>query len=183
MDFMKLGAIFLAMFTILVISISIFFGSFNIIKFNVEELGPFDVVFEDYIGDYKETGPVMDKIYYDLIEDEIETTKGFGLYYDDPAKVDASELRSKIGVILEPEHKDKIEFIKTKYNYNVLDVEKYVVTSFPYYNKMSIIMGIMKVYPKLAEYVSENDLQMNAVMEIYDIPNKRITYLMKYQEN
>jgi len=42
---------------------------------------------------------------------------------------------------------------------------------------MSIIMGIMKVYPALNKYISENNLSEEGfVMEIYDVPGKKIIY-------
>ncbi len=41
-------------------------------------------------------------LYYDLKDNySIETTKGFGLYYDNPQDVDKDKLRSIVGCIVE----------------------------------------------------------------------------------
>jgi len=55
--------------------------------------------------------------------------------------------------------------------------KKYIVTEFPHKGNMSIIVSIMKVYPALNKYMEENGYEQNVpVMEIYDMPNKKILY-------
>jgi hypothetical protein len=41
---------------------------------------------------------------------------------------------------------------------------------------MSIIFSLIKVYPALNKYAEEHKLHGGTVMEIYDMPNKKIFY-------
>jgi predicted XRE-type DNA-binding protein len=50
---------------------------------------------------------------------------------------------------------------------------------FPYKNSFSIIAGIIKVYPKIEQYIQDNNLKTNEIMEIYDVPSNKIIYLMR----
>ena len=60
-------------------------------------MGGFWLLNEQHVGDYKKAGQVMDKIYSRLLgEDTIETSRGFGLYYDYPKKVKKENLRSVV---------------------------------------------------------------------------------------
>jgi hypothetical protein len=141
--------------------------------------GNYQLVFEEFTGPYREAAKLMDSVYYRLLnEDGIETTRGFGLYYDDPKQVPEAELRSEIGCILEVEHQDKIEELRQKYNIRLYDMRPSVVMEFPFRNRISIFIGIFKVYPKLEKYMTERGYGEQPVMEIYDWPNRRIFYIM-----
>ena len=56
--------------------------------------------------------------------------------------------------------------------------ENSIVTVFPYRNKVSIIIGVYKVYPKLDEYIKNNNYEENPILEIYDRENEKIYYTM-----
>jgi len=144
----------------------------------ISEQGGETLVYENLTGDYKQSPVIMDKVYYSLLKDDkIETYKGFGIYYDNPQKVETSELRSEIGCILEEKDSLKINDLKNKYNIKTYPKGSYIVTEFPFKGKISVIIGLLKVYPKLADYVKKHGYNENgAVMEIYDTPNKKIVY-------
>lgn len=136
------------------------------------------VIYEELTGSYNKTGALMDEIYYDLKDNyDIKTTKGIGLYIDNPEQVETSKLRSEAGCIINEEDLEKLEELSGKYKKKVLPKQKYIVTEFPYKGMMSVIVSVMKIYPALAEYSKENAYNENTpVMEIYDIPNKKIYY-------
>ncbi|MDR0874503.1 MAG: hypothetical protein LBN27_13735, partial [Prevotellaceae bacterium] len=52
----------------------------------------------------------------------------------------------------------------------------YVVTEFPFKGGMSIMVGLMKVYPALAKYIESQNLKDSPIMEIYDVQNKVVIY-------
>lgn len=56
-------------------------------------------------------------------------------------------------------------------------LQKSVVAEFPYKGKMSIIIGIFKVYPKLSAYIKEHKYNQTPIMELYDQPNERLEYI------
>jgi DNA gyrase inhibitor GyrI len=155
-----------------------YLGGFQKINFSIRDAGGEVLVYENHIGEYKNTGPVMDKIYYSLLEEEkIETYKGFGIYYDDPSKVDKTKLRSEVGCILENPDAETLERLNGKYKIKTFPKGSYLVAEFPYKGKMSVIMGIMRVYPVMNTFIKEHNIAEDGyIMEIYDVPGKRIEY-------
>lgn len=119
----------------------------------------------------------MDKIYYALRDSEqLETTKGFGIYYDNPQKVEKSQLRSEAGCILETSDSTLLAQLSEKYKVKTFPVKQYIVTEFPFKGKLSIMVSLFKVYPALNRYANKHNYTGGEVMEIYDIPNKKISY-------
>jgi len=155
-----------------------YYGGFRGININIKKVGGEMIVYEEIVGDYKQSGKVMDKIYTALLNDfGIETFKGIGIYYDNPKKVQQSKLRSEAGCILEPEDAIFIQKISESFKIKELPKKEFITAEFPYKGKLSILFGIMKVYPAFTKYISENGLKEDGyVMEVYDIPNKKILY-------
>lgn len=155
-----------------------YYGGFIKPKISIITSGGETLIYEKIEGDYKQSGVIMDKIYYSLLnEDQIETYKGFGIYYDNPQKVAVDKLRSEAGCILEEKDLAKLPELKKKYAIRIFPTTKYLVTEFPYKNKISVLFSLMKAYPALNKFALENHFSDDsAVMEIYDIPNKRIIY-------
>ena len=157
------------------------FSSVNIVEKNV---GPYLLVYKKHTGDYKNVGPIMDEIYYDLKNNyAIETTKGFGLYYDNPQEVDKAQLRSIVGCVAEGTSVEKLNKLSNKYSIQEYPSSKSVVAEFPYKGKLSIIIGVFKVYPKLAFYIKEHKYHQTPVMELYDNPNKKIEYVASINQS
>jgi hypothetical protein len=155
-----------------------YYGGFKKIEFVVSEQGGEILIYENVTGDYKQSPIFMDKIYNSLLNnDNIETYKGFGIYYDNPRKVEKSKLRSEIGCILEVKDSAKVDELKSRYNIKSYPKALCLVAEFPYKGKLSIFIGIMKVYPALGKFLQkEGYSELGAVMEIYDTPNKKIIY-------
>ena len=105
---------------VLVVAIGVIIGSlyyvgfFAKIQIEEREVGPFKVVYEEHIGDYRGTGKIMDEIYHSLLDDGIETYKGFGIYYDDPKTTEKDKLRSIAGCILEENDHLKISELQKR---------------------------------------------------------------------
>ncbi|MBU1077398.1 MAG: GyrI-like domain-containing protein [Spirochaetes bacterium] len=156
----------------------VYSGLFTKVVISEKMTGPYQLVYERYTGDYKETGKVMDKIYYALKKDmKVETFKGFGIYYDDPREKKKEELKSDVGIILEKKDYKKIPLIKKKYSVKKISKVKSIVAEFPFRTEFSVFIGIMKVYPVLQSYILQNKYRNTPVMEIYDVPQKKIIYV------
>jgi hypothetical protein len=154
-----------------------YFGGFRTISFRVVDAGGELLAYEEVKGDYNQAKEIMDRVYYLLLNDlKIETHKGFGLYYDDPKTVETSKLRSDIGCIIEDADSTKIELISQHLKVKTCPEGKYVITEFPNRGFISIIIGIIKVYPAFNDYVIANGYKDSPIMEIYDTPNKKIIY-------
>ncbi|MFH1714579.1 MAG: GyrI-like domain-containing protein [Elusimicrobiota bacterium] len=152
-------------------------GVFRNVEIEEGYKGPFTLVYEVHIGDYKEVGNIQNRLYKSLMEDNIDCTQGFGIYYDNPAKVKPEELRAITGCIVPAIFKVRLEKLGNVYKVKNIPQTKCVGSTFPFKNMASIIIGIMKVYPKLQIYIERNNLQTGPAMEIYDVPNKKIEYL------
>ncbi len=154
------------------------YGLFASVNISEKNIGPYLLVYKKHIGDYKNVGPIMDKLYYDLKDNyALETTKGFGLYYDNPQEVNKKSLRSVVGCIVEGKTIDELKKVGDKYGVREYPSSKSVVAEFPYKGKMSIILGIFKVYPKLSAFIKEKQYVKTPIMELYDQPNGMIEYI------
>ena len=174
---MKIVLIILAILVVLFIVIFAYYGGFMKISFRVENQGGEIVVYENVIGDYSQSAKVSDKVYYALLNDEkIETTKGFGIYYDNPKKVAKEKLRSEIGCIIENADSTILARLSEKYQVKTLPQSNFVVAEFPFKGKLSVFFGIMKVYPALDKFNKEHGYIESPITEIYDVPNKKIIY-------
>jgi DNA gyrase inhibitor GyrI len=151
-------------------------GFFYPVKISEAQAGPFTLVYKKATGSYSKSYTVINEVYKSLATDNIKTAKCFGIYFDNPRTVPEQNLRYIAGCIIEGEYKtgsaDKGIFVKN------FAPAKCVTTEFPFKNKLNIFAGVMKVYPKLAEYSQQKAYPMNAVMEIYDNSNKKITYYL-----
>ncbi len=154
-----------------------YYGGFTKISPEIKQCGGETLVFEKMTGDYAQSPIVSDRVYQKLIDDHgIETTKGFGIYYDNPKTKEKSTLRSDVGCILETDF-EKLEALKTDFEVTEYPIEEYLVAEFPYKGMSSVILGIIKVYPAFEKFAEENGYELDApAMEIWDVQNKKITY-------
>jgi len=169
---------------VILTAIYAYYGGFRSVNFEVKETGGETFVYENVTGDYSQSPVVMDSIYYALLNDlKIETTKGAGIYYDNPQHVDKSKLRSEIGCMLDSEV-DSLKMVQLNNRFKVKTLPKtnYIVTEFPNKGMMSTFVGIMKVYPAMTGFVEKNGYKNSPVMEIYDVPTMTIIYRMEAEK-
>jgi len=162
----------------IVATVLVSFFAYYGVNCRMEKQGGEILVFREMKGDYAQSGKVMDEVYYKLLNDfEIENFKGFGIYYDNPQKVEKSQLRSEVGCILEPRDSSRLEELQEHFEVRQVPEKTYVVTDFPNKGKLSVMMGIFKVYPAINKFVEARGLnEEGTVMEIYDVPNNKIIY-------
>ena len=174
---MKAVLIILAVLVVLLIVVYAYYGGLRKISFSIENQGGETVVYENLTGDYSQTAKVSDKVYYSLLnEDKVATTRGIGIYYDNPKKVEKSKLRAEVGCIVENVDGAVLAGLSEKYQVKTLPVSTFVVAEFPFKGKLSVLFGIMKVYPALEKFNKEHGYIESPITEIYDVPNKKITY-------
>ncbi len=162
----------------IVLGFAAYWGAFRSIQFSVVEQGGETLVYKEITGDYRQSGVVMDRVYYSMLNDyKIETFKGFGIYYDNPQKVETSKLRSELGCILEESDIHRLSELEGNFKIKTYPKGKCIVAEFPNKGRLSVIFGIMKVYPALNKFVKEKGYDKEgAIMEIYDTPGKKIVY-------
>ncbi len=153
-------------------------GLFSGVTVQEVKKGPWVFVYDKHNGPYKGVKKVADRIYRSLLKDEkIETIRGFGIYYDKPGEVEESKLRSIAGCLIEEKDLGRVPELEKKYHVGELPAETYLFVEFPYKGGMSLMLGIFKVYPKLADYMAKKNYAPVPMMEIYDVPAGKIYYI------
>lgn len=177
---MKTIFISLVIVGVIIVSVYIYFGGFTKVEFVEMRQGGEIIVFENMIGDYSQAAKVTDKVYYKLLnEEKIVTTRGIGIYYDNPREVDKSKLRSDVGCILEDADSVLVEDLSKKFQIKRLPEGNYLVAEFPFKGALSVMVGVLKVYPAMNKCLKNRGLEQSPVTEIYDIPNKKIIYRLE----
>lgn len=168
------------LFVVLLIALSQY-GLFAPVNISERVAGPYLLVYKKHVGDYNKVGPIIHDIHNDLKKYySIETAKGFGLYYDDPRQVDSAKLRSVVGCIVEGRSIEDLYKVSHKYDVREYPSARSVVAEFPYKGSASILMGVLRVYPKLGAYLSEHKYSQTPVMELYDQRNEKIVYVSSF---
>lgn len=155
-----------------------YMGVFNGLKVAEKEIGPYTYVYESFTGDYAKTGKVFEGLYKSLLGDGVKSSKGIGIYYDDPKKAAKDDLRSDCGAVLTEEDLAKLPRLLEKYTARTLAAKVRPVVEFPYRNGLSFMIGAMKAYPVLTKYVADKGYKINSAVEIYDMAGGKIIYAM-----
>ena len=163
---------------IIIVMIYANYSGFSNVSFHVQKTGGETLLYREIAGPYSQTGDAIIKIKYNLKSKfNIEPSKDFGLFFDNPRKVEKNRLRSEVGCILENSDTSRVFWLKAKFNIRVFPVKEYITAEFPYKGKMSVMIGLMKVYPALMKYVKANDYaETGPIMEIYDLQDNKILY-------
>lgn len=174
---MKTVIILISVISIIVLILA-YYGAFKRVEAKIESHNSTYIVYKTVTGSYKQSGTVSDEVYWDLLNNyDVETCKGIGLYFDNPKDTETEKLRSEIGCVLESIDTPNLESIKAKYNTKELPKGDYPTIKFPYKGKLSVIVGLLKVYPALNKFKEENkEYQDSFAIEVWDIPNKMIIY-------
>ncbi len=176
---------YLRLFLLLVLCLAAwlgYYGALSPVTIRQQSFGPVFFVYEKHAGPYRNIKPVMDRVYAALKDREgVATTRGIGVYYDNPNKVEAAKLRSLGGCLLDEADEALIASLKSKgYRVGLLPARPSAVTSFPFHGALSIYLGMWRVYPKIAAYWAENKLPECPLVEIYDTPGKRTFYVIPF---
>ncbi|MBN1114835.1 MAG: GyrI-like domain-containing protein [Oligoflexia bacterium] len=177
--FVKYTMFLLAGIIVVVLGVLAYSGLFSSVEYVAMDMGPYTIAYQEFTGDYSRTGPVFEKVYKDLEAMGIKTTKGMGIYYDDPKTTPRDQCRSDIGVIVDEPTMDVVKAIRESYEIKIVPEGKYLVAEFPYRTKLSILIGVFKAYPELENEIRQNGYVQKECMELYDSVNNKILYMMK----
>ncbi len=180
MKVLKIILINIVILILLLLILMFYIGMFNKMEVKQQEMGPYVIAYEPFVGPYSKTASAFNNVYDVLKENGIESQVGLGIYYDDPSKVPADKLRSDCGSVLTGENINKVILIEGKINIKDIDRSKCIVTTFPIKNSLSYMFGPIKAYPALMEYAQKNKLELGELSyEVYDMPNKVIYYVFQ----
>lgn len=172
--------IFLGVILVIIIAFLGYSGFLSKVTIVEKEVGPYIFVGKEYIGDYKMSGIHQDSIYKDLISKNIEVTKGFGIYRDDPEVVQPDKCRFMVGCVLpEKDTIRKVELEREAYIIQNMHATKSMFVEFPFRSSLSIMAAVLKVYPALKKYSEEHNYQPVESLEIYTEDKILISMEMK----
>jgi effector-binding domain-containing protein len=129
---------------------------FDISIRKVEEI---HMVYYDFTGPYDKSFTDFGQLMAFVQKENIEMGPfSLGIFYDDPAVVDKTKLRSKIGIAVT----SNAEFKSEKFNYKKIPAGKAITVR---YKSME---DIMPAYTAISEYIASNNLKTeNYSVELY----------------
>lgn len=150
-----------------VVSLS-YYGLFAKIEIREVEMGPYYFAFDKHQGEYQNIGPVFSKLYYRLMNDNIDSKQGLGIYFDNPRLVEKSNLRSIAACLVEGKDPKTRGVLERKYRVGEIPRSLCAVVEFPYKGNLSVVLGVMRVYPKLGEWLKDKEYPDMPLLELYD---------------
>lgn len=154
-----------------------YLGGFSKLEVKEQNMWPYTIAYVNFIGEYGKVGPSMTKVYETLSGAGITSFTGIGIYYDDPAVVSWTELRSDVGAVIASQEVSKLANSKDIQTKTLVAGNKMFV-EFPMKNPVSYMIGPMKVYPVITKYMEEKWYSHEVSMtELYDMVGKKIYYL------
>ncbi|MCX6795389.1 MAG: hypothetical protein NT165_01490 [Candidatus Falkowbacteria bacterium] len=162
-----------------------YYGLFFSIVISEKSVGGETLVYREKIGDYSQSEQTVDDVYSELKNNfGIECSIGFGVFYDNPQQVAKDKLRSDLGCILPESASNQVSELQDSPNLKMKrnPIVKSIIAEFPYRNKVSYMLGVLMVYPKLTDYLNQHNYQPAPSMEIYDHGGHRIEYRMAVVE-
>ena len=170
---------FSAVLLLLIITVG-WLGLFSTVNVSERVEGGYTVVGNEFIGDYMNVGKQMKDIDSRLKAAGLNSTKGFGIYYDNPKVTPKNKCRSFIGDIIELKDMNRIEdFKKAGFKVDTIAKKMSVLVEFPVKNQFSYFIGPIKAYPAINKYMKAKNYKPILTWELYDTPNKKIYYIMQ----
>lgn len=159
-----------------------YLGVFSTLNIEDKKEGGFTAAGLEFTGPYSEVGKHMKAVDEKLKSAGITSKRGFGIYYDDPKTTPPKKCRSFIGTVLEEKELDKISRLRSEgFKIDYIPLSEAVVTTFPAKSSLSYMIGPMKVYPAMSKYLEDKKYTVTRSLEVYDMPAKKITYIMQYE--
>jgi hypothetical protein len=167
----------ITLIAVIVVALFAYLGAFSEVLVTESRFGPHYFVYESFTGDYSRTGPIFDRVNKALSGAGLKTSKGLGIYYDDPKQVPKNQLRSDCGSLFATDPSEKIVKLKSNLKIRRLPSTRAAMVAFPLRNKLSFFIGPSKAYPVLNAYLKEKKLEVKNFMELYDMAAKKIYYI------
>jgi DNA gyrase inhibitor GyrI len=128
-------------------------------------------------GDYRQTGATIEALKKAARTAGIEAEAACGIFLDNPREVKTADLRAQVGLVISAKDRDKVRHLPAGITFKQLPKAQCLVAEFPFRTKLSVWLGVMRVYPALAQAAAARKLERVPALEIYR-EHATITYLM-----
>ena len=169
-------AAILAPLPIILIIYLIYIGFFRRVEIRGKRLPASLLLYCEYVGDYSKITSVFQNIRTNVKPLFQPDNLICGIYYDNPAFVEnTKQSRAVVGVLLqEHERAEAQRFIASHpiFKLRQLSEADCIYNEFPYKSFMSMIVVLIRVYPKIKDYamknrIFEDPLDISGIMEVY----------------
>lgn len=181
MKLIKITGIIIGSLIVILSLFGWYIGCFSHIAIIEKEEGGYHVIGVNVTGPYSGIAKDMENVNGQLKAMGVAGKKGFGIYYDDPKIVPKQKCRSFVGYIIEEKDFNIVSALKPEgLTIDSIPKARSLVAEFPIRNSFSYMVGPMKVYPALSEYMNRKGYKSGLAVEIYDIPDRKIRFIMQY---
>ncbi|MBX2987301.1 MAG: GyrI-like domain-containing protein [Bdellovibrionaceae bacterium] len=144
-------------------------GVFMPVRVNIEERGPFLLVYKTHVGPYHKIMPTLETVEKWARETGFHCERTFGEFIDDPNLVEVERLHSNVGCLQDLSGPDVQNLLANRnlpedFKVKEIPAQRFVVATF----EGSPALGPYKVYGKAHDVMIRQRLEPNGpVIEIY----------------
>ncbi|MFO7862680.1 MAG: GyrI-like domain-containing protein [Salinivirgaceae bacterium] len=174
-DYFFIPMVVFIVFVALVAGFFLFHRVLHKIAIREIKFQPFNFVYKSYRGDYAKNGAMLEGMVEQLKAADVPIVNMGVIYHDNPRKTPKKELRSDVGFMVpETVGANRVPELNVK----TIKHNDYLASSFPYKSRFSIAIGAMKVYKAFNKELKKRQKTEREIIEIYDMQNRTIVYLM-----
>jgi hypothetical protein len=171
----KAGIVFVILCAVLVVYL-MYLGALRSVQIVEREEGPFLFIYREVPGtDQRRIGKATTELHADLESAGVRTMRPFDLFQPQDSK-----LPNQIGFVIPESDSAKLVSLKGAIQ-RTIPRQRYMATDFPFRNRLSFIVGYIKVNPALAKYRSEKSYGPTYAIARND--GELITYLQPIRSN
>lgn len=149
--FIKIILSLLLLIVLGLVGVFAYLGGFEKVTIVEKQTGPFRIVYREMKGtDMKQVGAITDEIADILTKAGFHTHQPFDVYFP-------NAVPSQIGFVIAAEEEFKLAALDSSIKHRTIPAQRCMVTTFPWKNPASYIVGYMKVDPALKAYRDEHN--------------------------
>ena len=151
-----------------------YMGAFSSVSISTGEKGPYYFIYLEHQGPYYQITNKIEKVEKYLVDNKITYLHAAGIYFDDPAQLPESELKSYGGYLVN----DSL-VVEKPYKFENINKRNVIIASI----EAHPMIAPFKVYPAFHEWLANNK-KMEIIappMELY-LPNEKVEVHFPYQE-
>jgi hypothetical protein len=169
-----IGIIIIVLFAFF-LGASFYAGMFDRLSLEVAEVGPYPIVYRENKGPYDGVKFALHDVYHYLKTKRMQwTTRGIGIFYDDPRMVKPQDLQSIAGCVTDT----MLTNLAAPYKSQVLPKTRAIVGTFRIRSFLSNFTGTEKYYSAKDKFAKKNDCVLaGPVIELFDMGARRVFYI------
>jgi hypothetical protein len=172
---MRTIVIIIIVLFVLFLGTSFYAGMFDKLSLEIAQVGPYPIVYREYKGPYDEVKFALHDVYRYLKTKRMQwTSRGIGIFYDDPRTVKQQDLRGIAGCVTDT----LLTNLDTPYKSQILPKTRAIVGTFHIRSFLSNYTGTQKYYSAKESFARENKVVLaGPVIELFDMGARRVFYI------